>query len=82
MQKKGRRPSDYPQFAFRLSAEAKEKLSKMIKEVTDLYNETLPPGEYLFRKNEIIIDALTRGLRDMKRNHPEKTRRNSPDRTI
>ena len=71
-QKKGRRPSDYPQFAFRLSAEVKEKLSQMVKEVTDLYNENLPPGEYIFRKNDIIIDALERGLTDMKKDLPRK----------
>lgn len=72
MEKKGRRPSDYPQFAFRLSAEEKERLSKMIDEVTDLYNKQVSAGEYLYRKNDIIIEALEKGLKAMKSNHSKK----------
>lgn len=75
MQKKGRRPSDYPQFAFRLTAETKEQLSSMIDEVTDLYNKNVPPGEYLFRKNDIIIEALEIGLAQMKKSPAKKSGR-------
>ena len=75
MQKKGRRPSDYPQFAFRLTAETKEHLSSMIDEVTDLYNKSVPPGEYLYRKNDIIIEALEIGLAQMKKNPTKKSGR-------
>ncbi len=71
MQKKGRRPSDYPQFAFRLTAEAKERLAEMVDEVTELYNKSVTSGEYLFRKNDIIIEALEIGLKQMKK-HPTK----------
>jgi hypothetical protein len=67
MQKKGRRPSDYPQFAFRLTAEAKERLAASVDEVTELYNKSVPPGEYLYRKNDIIIEALEIGLKQMKK---------------
>ena len=66
MQKKGRRPSDYPQFAFRLTAETKERLAASVDEVTELYNKSVPPGEYLYRKNDIIIEALENGLKIMK----------------
>ncbi|MCB9062527.1 MAG: hypothetical protein H6622_13475 [Halobacteriovoraceae bacterium] len=72
MNKKGRQPSDYPQFAFRLSATAKEKLTEMINEVTDYCNKDLGPGEYMFRKNEIIIEALERGLKDIKKKPMKK----------
>lgn len=72
MEKKGRRPSDYPQFAFRLSAEEKEHLSKLIEEVTNLYNKTVVAGEYLYRKNDIIVEALEKGLKAMKSNHTKK----------
>ncbi len=68
MQKKGRRPSDYPQFAFRLTAETKENLSAAIDEITELYNKSVPAGEYLYRKNDIIIEALEIGLAQMKKN--------------
>ncbi len=72
MQKKGRRPSDYPQFAFRLTAEAKENLSAMVDEVTELFNKNVPPGEYLYRKNDIIIQALEIGLKQLKKNPTKK----------
>ncbi len=75
MQKKGRRPSDYPQFAFRLTAETKERLSALVDEVTDIYNKSVSAGEYLYRKNDIIIEALEMGLKQMKKNpikHTEK----------
>ena len=75
MQKKGRRPSDYPQFAFRLTAETKENLSAVIDEVTDLYNKNIPLGEYLYRKNDIIIEALEIGLAQIKKNPNKKSGR-------
>ena len=66
MRKKSRTSSDYPQFSFRITAELKERLSKMVDEVTDLYNKNVPDGEYLFRKNDIITEALEKGLKLMK----------------
>jgi len=67
MNKKGRQPSDYPQFAFRLSLDAKKVLAKLISETTDLTNSKLKSGEYMFRKNDIIIEALERGLKDIQK---------------
>ncbi len=75
MRKKGKKPSDYPQFAFRISSELKEKLNTMVEEVTDLYNKHLEDGEYLYRKNDIIAEALEIGLVEMKKG-PAKKRRN------
>lgn len=66
MRKKGKKPSDYPQFAFRISDEVKDKLNILVEEVTDLYNRHVPEGEYLFRKNDVIAEALECGLKQMK----------------
>ncbi len=66
MQKQRRKPSDYPQFAFRVTAETKDRLSEMIDEVTELFNKNVAPGEYLYRKNDIIVEALEKGLKAMK----------------
>ena len=44
----------------------------MIEEIMNLYNKNLEKNEYLFRKNDIITDALERGLKDMKANLPKK----------
>ena len=72
MKKKSRTPSDYPQFSFRITAELKERLSTMIDEVTELYNKSVPAGEYLYRKNEIIVEALEIGLKQMQKNPIKK----------
>jgi hypothetical protein len=72
MEKKVRRPSDYPQFAFRVSAEQKERLIQLVEEVTEMFNKNVSPGEYLYRKNDIIIEALEKGLKIMKTNISKK----------
>ncbi|MDD4974386.1 MAG: hypothetical protein PHY93_08530 [Bacteriovorax sp.] len=73
MTKKSRTSSDYPQFSFRITADLKEQLNNMIDEVVDLYNKNVPDGEYLYRKNEIIIEALEIGLTQMKKNPGKKS---------
>ena len=73
MRKKGKKPSDYPQFAFRVSDEIKDRLSSLVEEVTDLYNKHVPDGEYLFRKNDVIAEALERGLKQMKAKYSKST---------
>ena len=72
MAKKTRTSSDYPQFSFRVTAEAKERISEAVDEVTELYNKNVPDGEYLYRKNDIIIEALEIGLAQMKKNPLKK----------
>lgn len=64
-----RKPSDYPQMAFRVSAEDKGRLEKLIDEVHKLANNRLEPDHLRFKKNELIVDALWKGLLDIKRNH-------------
>lgn len=73
MRKQGKRPSDYPQFAFRISEELKERLNELVEEVTELYNKQIPDGEYLYRKNDIIAEALEIGLIQMKKNPTKKS---------
>ena len=73
MRKQGKRPSDYPQFAFRISEELKERLNELVEEVTELYNKQITDGEYLYRKNDIIAEALEIGLMQMKKNPTKKS---------
>lgn len=61
-------PKDYPQFIFRISAEDKKRLSALIKAVQTLYNRTRPEDEKIINKNDVIIEALERGLNQMRRN--------------
>lgn len=73
MQRTRRKPSDYPQFTFRINEELKDRLSELVEEVTELYNKNIQEGEYLYRKNDIIAEALELGLMQMKKN-PKKTK--------
>lgn len=75
MQKVRRKPSDYPQFTFRITDELKEQLNDLVEEVTELYNKQIPEGEYLYRKNDIIAEALEMGLMQMKKNPAKRSAR-------
>ena len=67
MSSKRKNPKDYPQFTFRVDSETKLNLTQNIEEVLDLYNKTLDPNGYKFRKNNIIVKALELGLEQMKK---------------
>lgn len=75
MQKVRRKPSDYPQFTFRITEELKERLNNLVEEVTNLYNRHVQEGEYVYRKNDIITEALELGLIQMKKNPNKKSGR-------
>jgi hypothetical protein len=64
-----KKPSDYPQMAFRVSAADKTRLEQLIDEVHKLANKRLEPDHLKFKKNELIVDALWNGLLNIKRNH-------------
>lgn len=72
MRREGKKPSDYPQFTFRITEELKTRLNELIEEVTDIYNKKIDDGEYLYRKNDIIAEALELGLMQMKKNNKKK----------
>lgn len=56
----------YPLFAFRTSLEDKKRLMAMIDEVTNLLNKKVKEDEYRFKKSDIIINALEKGLKTLK----------------
>ena len=60
-------PNSYPLLAFRVSEESKEELVAEIKKVCASYNKALRHGDKKFRMNDIVIEALRRGLRQMKK---------------
>lgn len=64
-----KKPSDYPQMAFRVSKEDKSRLEELIDEVHQMANKRLKPDHLKFKKNELIVDALWNGLLNIKRNH-------------
>lgn len=60
-------PADYPQFAFRVSAEDKKRLNSLIQTLVKSSNRGLPKGSKVLRKNDLIVDALYFGLLTLKR---------------
>ena len=62
-------PSDYPQMAFRVSSEDKERLMELIDEVHAVANSKIKAGEYKIKRNELIVDALWLGLSSIKRKY-------------
>lgn len=59
--------NDYPLFGYRVMPAMKDSLTKLLEEVLDRYNSELAEDEKPFKKNEIFIKALKRGLVDMKK---------------
>jgi hypothetical protein len=55
-------PQDYPQLSFRISAEDKINIMQMTDEVLETSNRGLSSKEKVFRKNDILVDALYLGL--------------------
>lgn len=64
-----KKPGDYPQMAFRVSAEDKARLEQLIDEVHKLANGQLESDQFKVKKNELIVDALWNGLLNIKKGH-------------
>lgn len=63
------RPTDYPQMAFRVSEEDKQRLGKLIDEVHHLANKNAAEDEKRTKKNELIGAALFAGLQSLKKKY-------------
>ena len=62
-----KKPSDYPQMAFRVSASDKERLSQLVSEVHRKVNRGVASDQFKVKKNELIVDALYKGLSALKK---------------
>ena len=60
-------PADYPQMAFRISEDDKKNINFLAEELINVSNASLQPKQKLFRKNEILVDALYLGLLELKK---------------
>lgn len=66
---KKKSPADYPQMAFRVSDEDKEKLTDLIDDVHRLANKSAAEDEKKTKKNELIVAALFAGLQSLKKKY-------------
>lgn len=62
-----RLPSEYPQFAFRVSKKKKDELTVLVEAVQDKRNRRREEGAPFVNKNDVIIEALEYGLNAMKK---------------
>lgn len=60
--KKRKTSADFPQFQFRISEADKEDLQTRIEKLIKKANSKIGKDDRPFRKNEIIIEALKKGL--------------------
>lgn len=59
-------PSDYPQFAFRISIEDKEKIQKLVDEIHKDINKGKDQFLKKIKKNDILVEALMLGLKKLR----------------
>lgn len=71
---KKRQPSDYPQFSFRISESDKERIHELADAVVTASNAKLKDTDKLFRKNDVLVDALYLGLLTLKKKGMRLTR--------
>lgn len=64
--KKKKDPNDYPLLAVRMPEEVKNEIMAEVKRIKTFYNKALKEGEMKFRMNDVIIEALRKGLKQMK----------------
>lgn len=62
-------PADYEIFSFRATKEEKVKLNDLIESVVESKNKRRKDGERQFRKNDVIMEALEKGLALMKKSN-------------
>lgn len=60
-------PEDYQIFSFRATQAQKDELNALIESVVDLYNRKKEDNEKMYRKNDVIMEAIQKGLAAMKR---------------
>lgn len=64
MEKRSKKtPSDYGLMAFRVTKDKQAELEKRIDKLKGSLNRKLTDNQRLWRKNEIIVTALERGLK-------------------
>ena len=64
--KKKKDPNDYPLLAVRMTEDVKSEIMAEVKKIKAFYNKSLKDGEMKFRMNDVIIEALRKGLKQMK----------------
>lgn len=67
--KKRKTSADFPQFQFRISEEEKERIQNQLEKLMKLMNSKIGKEDRPFKKNEVIIDALKRGMASLEKEY-------------
>lgn len=67
--RKKKQPSDYPIFGFRVDSKIKQELEMAIGRVQKKLNKIKDPQDRLYRKNDVIVEALRAGLASLSKRH-------------
>lgn len=67
-QERKKSPKDYPQFSFRVAETEKVEIQRLVEEVCTLYNRDKTEADYVVRKNDVLVEALLKGLKELKQN--------------
>jgi hypothetical protein len=70
---KKKSPADYPQMAFRVSEEDKQRLADLVDQVHRLANKGAADDDKKTKKNELIAAALFSGLQSLKKKYSSQT---------
>lgn len=65
--KKKKTSADYPQFQFRLSQNDKEEIQNRIDKLYETFNKGLNEQYKNFKKGEIVLEALKRGISSLEK---------------
>jgi hypothetical protein len=60
-------PAEYPQFSFRLTKAKKNELSALVAAIQAARNRRRADGAPFICKNDVIIEALEKGLKALKK---------------
>jgi len=64
--RKKKSPNEYPLFGCRVMPEIKEELDQLLVEVVEIKNRSIEVDEIKYKKNEVFVLALKRGLKQLK----------------
>jgi hypothetical protein len=65
--KSRKKPQDYPQLAFRVTDEIKVEIMDEVEEIAEGLNKRRGEKDYIIRKNDVIVEALRIGLKQLKK---------------
>lgn len=68
-----KKPTDYPIFGVRLSKREKSEIMERVEIVLEAANSKVHSGDKILRKNDIVLDALKRGLASLEKEHKIKS---------